>query len=124
MRTLQVITEVNEVREENIRIVQAYLDALKNKDVSEAPFAEDIIFWDKVAGKTIGAENVRGWLKGFLPAVKDVKVLQHVCEGEWVCTRWECETAFGLIEIANFFRVRDGKISEAYGYLDPQSVMG
>jgi limonene-1,2-epoxide hydrolase len=112
------------VREKNIGTVEAYLNALKKKDLALAPFADEIIFWDTIIGKTVGAENLRGFLSGFLPAIKDVRVISHVCEGEWVCTRWQCEADFGLVEIGEFFRVRDGKIFEAHGYFDPRLVIG
>lgn len=111
-------------REENIKAVEAYLNALKQRDLSLAPFADDIVFEDSVAGKVEGAENVKGFLSGFLPAINDVKIIQHVCEGEYVCTHWEVDTVFGIIPIIEKFRVQDGKITEAIGYFDPRPVLG
>ena len=40
------------MREENIKTVEAYLNALKQKDLSLAPLADDVAFEDPLAGKT------------------------------------------------------------------------
>lgn len=112
------------MREENIKAVEAYLNALKQKDLSLAPLADDMAFEDPVAGKNTGAENLRAFLSGFLPAINDVRVLSHVCEGEYVVTHWEVDAAFGIIPILEKFRVRDGEIVEAFGYFDPRPIIG
>ena len=112
------------MREENIKIVEAYLNALKQRDLSLAPFADDVAFEDSVAGKVEGAENAKAFLSGFLPAINDVKIIQHVCEGEYVATHWEVDTVFGIISIMEKFRVQDGKITEAIGYFDPRPILG
>jgi predicted ester cyclase len=111
------------MNEENIKAVEAYLNALRQKDLSLAPFADDIVFEDPVAGKGNSAESFRAFLSGFLPAIKDVKTIQHICEGDHVATRWEADTVFGIIPIGEFFRVRDGKITEAFGYFDPKPII-
>jgi limonene-1,2-epoxide hydrolase len=112
------------MNKENIQVVESYLDALRQKDLSLAPFADDVIFEDPVAGKNTGAENFKAFLSGFLPAINDVKVIQHVCENDTVATRWEAETVFGTIPIGEFFRIKDGKITEAFGYFDPRPLIG
>lgn len=112
------------MREENIKVVESYLNALKQKDLSLAPFADDIEFEDPIAGKHNGAENFRAFLSGFLPAIKDIKVYSHVCEDEFVVTHWEVDGVFGIVTILEKFRVRDGKITEAIGFFDPRPILG
>jgi limonene-1,2-epoxide hydrolase len=112
------------MREENIKTVETYLNALKQKDLSIAPFADNLIFEDPIAGKNTGAENFKAFLSGFLPAIKDVRVLQHICEGEYVVTHWEADGVFGIITILEKFRVENGEITEAYGYFDPRPILG
>lgn len=112
------------MKEENIKAVEAYLNALKQKDLSRAPFADDLKFSDPVAGAGGGAENFRAFLSGFLPAIKDVRVLNHVCEDDFVVTHWEVDAVFGIIPILEKFRVREGKITEAFGFYDPRPVLG
>ena len=112
------------MREENIFIVEQYLTALQKKDLSLAPFADDIDFEDSVAGKIKGAENARAFLEGFLAAINDVKVIQHLCDNDYVVTHWEIDSVFGIIPILEKFRIQDGKIIEAIGYFDPRPVLG
>jgi len=112
------------MKEENIKAVEAYLNALKQKDLSLAPFAEDISFEDPVAGKNTGAENFEAFLAGFLPAITDVRVISHVCEDDFVVTHFEVDGVFGIIPILEKFRVENGKITEAFGFFDPRPILG
>jgi limonene-1,2-epoxide hydrolase len=112
------------MNEENIKTVEAYLNALKQKDLSLAPLAKDVIFENPMVGKGRGAESFAAFLSGFLPAIKGVKVIKHVCDGETVATQWEVDTIFGVIRIGDFFVIRDGEIIEAYGYFDPRPLFG
>ena len=112
------------MKEENIKTVESYVNALRQKDLSLALFADDLIFEDPIAGKNTGAENFKTFLSGFLPAINDVRVIQHICEGEYVVTHWEIDAVFGVIPILEKFRVQDGKITEALGYFDPRPILG
>lgn len=112
------------MKEENIAVVERYLDALRTKDLSLAPLADDLEFGDPVAGKGSSAEDFKAFLEGFLSAINDVKIIQHICEDDYVVTHWEVDTVFGIISILEKFRVRDGKITEAIAYFDPRPILG
>ena len=112
------------MKEENIKAVEAFISALKEKDLSRAPFAADIAFDDPVSGKNTGAENFKAFLSGFLPAINDARILSHVCEDDFVVTHWEVDTVFGIIPILEKFRVRDRLITEAFGFYDPRPILG
>jgi limonene-1,2-epoxide hydrolase len=112
------------MREENIKIVESYLNSLKHKDLSLALLSDDVAFEDPLAGKNTGAKNLKAFLSGFLPAINDVRVHQHICEDDYVVTHWEVDAVFGIIPILEKFRVRDGKIVEAFGFFDPRPIVG
>jgi limonene-1,2-epoxide hydrolase len=112
------------MKEENIKAVEAYLNALKQKDLSLAPFSDDLKFSDPIAGEASGGENFRAFLAGFLPAINDIRIFSHVCEDEFVVTHWEVDTVFGIIPILEKFRVENGKITEALGFFDPRPILG
>jgi limonene-1,2-epoxide hydrolase len=112
------------MKEENIKAVEAYLNALKQKDLSLAQFADDLKFTDPIAGSNTGAENFRAFLDGFLPAITDVRVISHVAEDDFVVTHFEVDTVFGIIPILEKFRVVEGKITEAFGFFDPRPILG
>lgn len=112
------------MREKNIETVEKYLHSLKNRDLSLAPFADDLEFEDPIAGKHSGAENFKAFLEGFLPAINDVKIFRHICEDDTVVTHFEVDAIFGIIPILELFRVKDGKITEIRGFYDPRPVLG
>jgi limonene-1,2-epoxide hydrolase len=110
--------------EENIKTVESYFKAMREKDLDRAPLADDLVFENPMVGKGKGAESFKAFLIGFLPAIHDVRVLSHICEGDFVATRWETETIFGTIQIADFFHLREGKIIEVRAYFDPRPLFG
>lgn len=112
------------MREENIAVVEAYLNVLRTRNLSLAPLADDLKFEDSVAGKGVDAENFKAAIEGFLPAINNVKVIQHICEEDYVVTHWEVDTVFGIVPILEKFRIRDGKISELAAFYDPRPVLG
>ena len=112
------------MKEEKTKAVEAYLNALKQKDLSLASFADDLKFYDPVAGSGAGAENFKAFLQGFLHAINDIRVINHVCEDDFVVTHFEVDTVFGIIPILEKFRVEDGKITEAFGLFDPRPILG
>jgi limonene-1,2-epoxide hydrolase len=110
--------------EENIEIVERFLSALRVKDLSLAPIADDIEFEDPMIGKGKGADALRGFIEGFLPAIEDVKVIQHIADGDYVVTEWEADGVFGAITILEKFLVRDGKILAYRSFYDPRPILG
>lgn len=112
------------MKEENIKVVESYLDALRKKDLSLASFADDLKFEDPIAGKGAGAENFKAFLSGFLPAIAEVKIHDYVCEGEYVVAHFAVDTVFGVISILEKFRVANGKIGELNSFYDPRPIIG
>jgi len=112
------------MKDPKILVVEKYLDSLRRQDLSDAPLAEDVCFQNPISGKGRGAEAMRSWLSGFLPALHELRIVQHVCEGEFVVTHWEADSDFGCVAILEKFRVRDGLITEAMAFLDPRPVFG
>ena|SRR5689334_8884810 len=112
------------MKKEKTEAVEAYLNALKQKDLALAPLADDLKFSDPIAGNNSGAENFRAFLEGFLPAITDVRVISHVAEDDFVVTHFEVDTVFGIISILEKFRVSEGKITEAFGFYDPRPILG
>jgi len=112
------------MKEEKTKAVEAYLNALKQKDLSLAPFADDLKFYDPIAGNGSGADKFKAFLSGFLPAINDIRIISHVCEDDFVVTHWEVDTVFGIIPILEKFRVENSVITEAFGFFDPRPILG
>lgn len=110
------------MRESNIEAVERYLDAIRSKDLSRAPLAADIVFSDPLVGELTGEEAWHGFLNQMLPAIKDVRVKQHLAEGDSVATLWEADTVWGIIPIFELFRIEEGRIREARAFFDPRPI--
>lgn len=110
------------MRDEVVKTVEAYLQGLKNKDLSKVPFARDITFESPLSAKLIGAESIIEFLAGLFPAIKDIRVKQHIVEGEYVATLFDFETTFGVIPVFDCFRVTGGEIKQIRPYYDPRPI--
>lgn len=107
----------------NIEAVESYLDALRSKDLSRAPLAPDIAFEDPLVQPSTGVEAWQQFVGPMLPAIKDIRVKQHVAEGDYVATLWEADTIWGVIPIFELFRVAKGQITEAKAFFDPRPII-
>ncbi len=112
------------MKEENIKVVESYIKAIGKKDLSFEMLADDVYFEDPMTIRSHGAENLRAFLKGFLTTINDVKIIEHICDGNTVVTHWEVDGIFGIIPILQKFRVENGKITEAIAFFDPRPILG
>ncbi|HEV7843606.1 MAG TPA: nuclear transport factor 2 family protein [Pyrinomonadaceae bacterium] len=110
------------MRESDIEAVERYLDALRSKDLNRAPLAADIVFADPLVGELTCEEAWREFIRPMLPAFKDVRVKQHLADGDYVATLGEADTVWGIIPIFELFRVEDGRIKEARAFFDPRPI--
>lgn len=106
----------------NVKIVETYIHALRDKDLSKVPFADDVIFEEPLTPTLFGAEAVLEYLPNVFPLVKNVRIKRHISEGEYVATQWEVDTPMGVIPLAECFRIVDGKIKEISAYFDPRPI--
>jgi predicted ester cyclase len=106
----------------NIKAVEAYLDAIRTKDLSRAPVDNDITFTDPLTERSTGREAWTKFVSSMLPALTDVRVKRHIAEGEYVATHWEADTIWGVIPIFEYFHISEGRIKEAHAFLDPRPI--
>lgn len=110
------------MRDELIKIVEGYLDGLKNKDLSQVQFDPDVTFESPLSSKLTGRKAVVDFLSGLFPAIKDIRVKQHIVEGEYVATAFDFDTTFGVIPVFDCFRVSNGKLKQIRPYYDPRPI--
>jgi limonene-1,2-epoxide hydrolase len=106
----------------NIEIVESYLNGLRAHDVSQVPFASDVVFEEPLVPQTVGAEAVRQYLPNVFPLLNDVRIKQHIAEGEYVVTLWDADTPMGIIPVCECFRVAGGELKEIKAYFDPRLI--
>jgi glyoxylase I family protein len=105
-----------------VAAVQAYFDGLRQKNVDQVPFAPGVVFQGPLGPELRGADAVRQFLRGVLPIIQDVRVLQHLSQGGHVGTRFELETIYGVIPAFDWFHVVNDQILEARPFYDPRLI--
>lgn len=106
----------------NIEIVESYIYALRDKDLSKIPFASDVVFAEPLTPTLVGVDAVLAYLPNVFPLVKGVQIKRHISEGEYVATLWEVETPMGVIPLFECFRIVGGQIKEISAYFDPRPI--
>ena len=108
----------------NIAVVEAYLKALKEGDLSQAPLAENIQREGPLVDSPVrGRANVERLIKPLFPVIKDLRVRRHVADGEWVATLYVITFVFVKLQIFELFWVKDGLIQEARAFFDPREML-
>jgi hypothetical protein len=62
------------------------------------------------------------FLSGLFPVIKDIRIKQHIVEGDYVATVFDFDTNFGVIPVFDCFRVSDGLLKEIRPYYDPRPI--
>jgi hypothetical protein len=107
-------------RREVLAPVESYFAGLRCGDLTQVPFAADIVFDWPLAPTLHGEQAVRDFLAGVLPALRGVRVRQHLVDGAHCATRAELDTAYGLIAQFEYFHVTHGRLSQVHGHFDPR----
>jgi hypothetical protein len=112
------------MNEKNIKIVEDFFDALRRKDLSKAPIADDLKFEEPMMGAGSGSGALKAFVDGFYAALSDIRIIQHISDGDYVVTHWEVDGVFGTIPILEKFHILNGKIVEFHAFYDPRPVLG
>ena len=90
---------------------------------AEVPFAADVVFEGPLSPKLAGADAVKEFLNGILPAIRGIRIHRHIADGEYVATLFDMETDFGVIPICDIFRVVNGQVTHIRPFYDPRPIV-
>ena len=110
------------MRDEVIRVTEAYIDALRNKDVTAVPLHSDVEFESPIR-KIKGIANFRKGMAEFFPILKGIEVVRLTADDDTCAAVLKVDTVFGLIPFAEFLEVVDGQIVSIRAYFDPRPVL-
>jgi len=116
------IRETHLTREAKVAVVEAYLQGLAGKDISKVPFAADVTFNGPRVPPLAGRDAVVGFLTMILPAINDIRIKQHVVEGDYVATVFDMETTEGIDHVFDRIRVADGELKEIHSFYYPRTL--
>jgi len=109
-------------REEQVAVVESYLEGLANKDFSKVPFAAYVTYESPLSSKLTGRQAVVEFLTGLFPAIKGIQIIQHIVEGEYVATVFDFETIYGVIPVFDRFHVISGHLKTIRPFYDPRPI--
>jgi SnoaL-like domain len=108
----------------DVGVATAFLNAMKVRDLSQAPLAEDIYYEGPLSGEPIrGRDQVSRFLGVYLPVIDDVSLVRQIAEGDYVATVWRADTSFGPISLVYVFRIDAGMIVEIQAFYDPRGFL-
>ena len=107
-------------RDSIAKLLEAYIDGYKSGDYAKVRFAADVTFEGPLTnGRILGKPAVQKFLSKV--HAKDVRVKRQIIDGQFVCVLADFETTEGVVvPFCEFFRIRNGEISEIWPYFDPR----
>ena len=108
----------------NLALAQHFFEALRRKDFSALPLAQDIVLESPISPRLVGVESVLEFLEGLASVTRAVRVLDSIVEGNKVAVEFELETAEGVIAGFECFEFSDGQITKLRPYFDARPLLG
>jgi len=110
------------MREEVIRVVEAYIEAVRNNEPDELPLHPDVVFGSPL-NTMKGVAAFRKGLTDFYRILKSVEVIRLTADDETCAAVLNLDTIFGLIPFLEYFHIVDGQIVAIRAYYDPRPVL-
>jgi hypothetical protein len=110
------------MRDDVIRIVEAYIDGIRNNNIDAVPIHSDVVFESPI--RTIrGIANFRKGIEDFVPILKSIDVVHLTADDDTCAAVLNVDTAFGLIPFVEFLQIVDGQIVSVRAYYDPRPIL-
>lgn len=110
------------MREQVLRVVERYIDAVRRNDASTLPLHPDAVC-EFPTSTYRGAASFRRGLEQFSLIMKRIDVVRLVADDEHCVAILNIDTVFGLIPFAEHIHVRNGEIVSIRGYCDPRPML-
>jgi hypothetical protein len=110
------------MREQVLRVVQTYIDAVRRNDAGSLPLHPEITF-EGPLGRYEGIGAFVQGLADFVPVLNGIKVLHLTADDDTCAAVLEIDSIFGAIPFLEYFEVKEGKIVSIRAYYDPRPVL-
>lgn len=110
------------MREQVIKAVEQYIDAVLRNDEASLPLDPEIVF-EGPLGTIKGMEQFRQSLIPFLQIMKSIKVVRLTADDETCAAVLEIDTIYGLIPFLEYFYLRRGLVYRIRAYYDPRPIL-
>ena len=110
------------MRDEVIRVVEGYIDAVRNNNIAAVPIHSDVVFESPIRNIR-GIANFRKGMEEFFPILKGIEVVHLTADEETCAAVLKVDTIFGLIPFCEFLQIADGQIVSVRAYYDPRPIL-
>jgi SnoaL-like domain len=110
------------LREEVIRVVETYFDAVRRNDADALPLHPDVVFVSPL-GRYEGIDALRKGLTDFVRILKSIEVVRLTADDDTCAAVLNIDTIFGLIPMLEYFHVMDEQIASIRIYYDPRPIL-
>lgn len=110
------------MRDEVIRVVEGYIDAVRNNNVDAVPIHSDVVFESPIRNIR-GIANFRKGMEEFFPILKGIEVVHLTADEDTCAAVLKVDTIFGLVPFVEFLQIVDGQIVSIRAYYDPRPIL-
>jgi SnoaL-like protein len=110
------------MREDVIRAVEDYIDAVRRNDPGALPLDPDVEFITPLNSYK-GIAAFKKGLADFFPILKSIEVTRLTADDESCAAALRLDTVFGVLAFLEHFHVVAGKILAIRAYYDPRPVL-
>ena len=110
------------MREDVIRVVETYIDAVRRNDPESLPLHPDVSF-ESPLGRYQGLAAFQKGLADFVRILKSIEIVRLTADDETCAAVLKIDTIFGVIPFLEYFHVADGQIVSIRVYYDPRPIL-
>ena len=110
------------MREDVIRVVGTYIDAVRRNDADRLPLHPDVVF-ESPLGRYQGVHAFRKGLADFVGILKSIEVVHLTADDDTCAAVLKIDTTFGLLPFLEYFHVIDLQIVSIRAYYDPRPIL-
>jgi hypothetical protein len=110
------------MRDDVIRVVETYIDAVRRNDAESLPLHSDVSF-ESPLGRYQGLAAFQKGLADFFRIMKSIEIVRLTADDDTCAAALNIDTIFGMIPFLEYFHVSNGKIVSIRVYYDPRPIV-
>lgn len=108
-------------RQEQVAVVESYLDCVVRKDFDRLPIAPEYTAESPLTPKLSGQAAV-DYLRIVARGIKAIRIEQHIVEGHHVATLFEEDTVHGPLPGFSLWEIEGGRIKDVRVFYDARRI--
>ena len=103
------VNNTDSERERKIKVIEQYFECVVDGNLKDLPVTDDYGSESPQSGTVRGAKAIT-YLGMIGAEMSDIRVVQHIVDGDFVATHFEEITTKGILPIVGLFELRGDKV--------------